>query len=240
LLLFVANGFDPDSTAPIRNPLGRQAWRETLDLIGLLGLVALVVCIGAGVFAVISRYRRSQGITRRQMQVFTTSAVTIAVGTLIGYFAYDLGWTTVAQLLLASVSLFVPLAIGMAVLKYRLYELDRIFKRTVTYSIVAAVLIGVYALAVVALQAVLGADDSLSVAASTLAAVALFNPVRHRVQAFIERHFDRTRYNASVEVEEFSSRMLQELDLDQLNADLAGVVDRTLRPHRMSVWLRAG
>ncbi|MGH8958877.1 MAG: hypothetical protein ACRDVK_09395, partial [Acidimicrobiia bacterium] len=98
----------------------------------------------------------------------------------------------------------------------------------------------VYALAVVGLQAFLGSDDSLSVAASTLAAAVLFNPVRHRVQAFVDSHFDRARYNASVVVDEFSSRLLQEVDLDQLNADLAGVVDRTLRPVRLSLWLRSG
>jgi hypothetical protein len=159
---------------------------------------------------------------------------------LIGYSAYELGLVTVAQLVLASVSLFVPLAIGMAVLRYRLYDFGRIFKRTVTYSIVAAVLVGAYALAVVSFQALLGSEDSLSVAGSTLAAAALFNPVRRRVHTFVESHFDRARYNASVVVDEFSTRMLQEVDLDQLNADLAGVVDRTLRPVGLSLWLRAG
>ena len=174
------------------------------------------------------------------MQVFAISVVALAVGTGVTFAVYEAGFVTIANLILATISLVVPLSIGMAVLKYRLYDFGRIFKRTVTYSIVAAVLIGVYALAVVALQAVLGADDSLSVAASTLAAVATFNPVRRWVHSFVERQFDRTRYNASVEVEEFSTRILQEVDLDRLNADFAGVVDRTLRPHRMSVWLRTG
>ena len=237
--LFVANGFNPDSTAPVRNPLGLPGWRDMLDLIGLIGLAAYLVCIGAGVVAVVSRYRRSHGVARRQMQVFTASAFTIAIGTLIGYSAYELGMITVAQLVLASVSLFVPLAIGMAVLRYRLYEFGRIFKRTVTFSIVAAILVAVYALAVVGLQALLGSEDSFSVAASTLAAAALFNPVRRQVQTFVESHFDRARYNASVVVDEFSTRMLQEVDLDRLNADLAGVVDRTLHPAGLSLWLRA-
>ena len=211
VLLFAANAFNPGATAPVRNPLGRLAWQDQLDFIGLIGLTVLAVCIGAGVVAVVTRFRRSQGIIRRQMQVFAASAVTIAVGTFIGYSAYELGLVTVAQLVLASVTLFVPLAIGMAVLKYRLYDFGRLFKRTATYSIVAAVLVGVYTLAVVALQALLGAEDSLSVAASTLAAAALFNPVRNRVQAFVERHFDRTRYNASVVVDEFSSRCCRKL-----------------------------
>jgi hypothetical protein len=240
VLLFVANGFSPDSTAPVRNPLGVPAWREPLDFIGLIAFAVYAGCIGAGVAAVVFRYRRSDGVARRQMQVFAASAVTIAVGALIGYSAYELGLVTVAQLVLASVSLFVPLAIGMAVLRYRLYDFGRIFKRTVTYSIVAAVLVGAYALAVVSFQALLGSEDSLSVAGSTLAAAALFNPVRRRVHTFVESHFDRARYNASVVVDEFSTRMLQEVDLDQLNADLAGVVDRTLRPVGLSLWLRAG
>lgn len=172
------------------------------------------------------------------MQVFASSAVTIAVGTAVGYSAYEIGMVTVAQLVVASVSLLVPLAIGMAVLKYRLYDLGRIFKRTVTYSIVGAVLVTVYALAVVGLQSILGSDDSLSVAASTLAAAALFNPVRTRVQVFVDSHFDRARYNASLVVEEFSVRLSQEIDVDQLNSDLAGVVDRTLRPAGLSLWIR--
>lgn len=240
VLLFVANGFSPDSTAPIRNPLGQPGWEDFLALVGLVGAVLFVASIAAGVAAVISRFRRSLGVVRRQMQVFAISVVALAVGTGVTFAVYEAGFVTIANLILATISLVVPLSIGMAVLKYRLYDFGRIFKRTVTYSIVAAVLIGVYALAVVALQAVLGADDSLSVAASTLAAVATFNPVRRWVHSFVERQFDRTRYNASVEVEEFSTRILQEVDLDRLNADFAGVVDRTLRPHRMSVWLRTG
>jgi hypothetical protein len=173
------------------------------------------------------------------MTVFTFSAIALVVGTGVTFTTYELGMVTLANLVLATVSLSVPLAIGMAVLRYRLYEFGRIFKRTVTYSIVAAVLLGVYALAVVGLQALLGSEDSLSVAGSTLAAAALFNPVRRQVQAFVESHFDRARYNASLVVDEFSTRMLQEVDLDRLNADLVGVVDRTLRPAGLSLWLKA-
>lgn len=99
-------------------------------------------------------------------------------------------------------------------------------------------LVAIYALAVIGLQTVLGADDSLSVVASTLAVAALFNPVRTRVQDFVNRHFDRSRYNASLIVEEFSARLSQLIDVNQLNADLALLVDRTLRPARLAVWLR--
>lgn len=240
ILLFIANGFNPDSTAPVLNPLGQPGWEGSLDAVGLVGLILFVVCIVAGAVAVITRFRRSRGVVRRQMMVFASSAIALALGTGVTFTIYELGLVTLANLILATVSLSIPLAIGMAVLKYRLYDFGRIFKRTATYSIVAAVLVAVYALAVVGLQSVLGPDDSLSVAASTLAAAALFNPVRNRVRGFVERHFDRTRYNASVVVDEFSSRMSHEVDLDQLNADLARVVDRTLRPNGLSLWLRAG
>jgi hypothetical protein len=240
ILLFVANAFHPTSTNPISNPLGQAGWKESLDGVGLVGIILFVLCIVAGAAAVVTRLRRSQGVARRQMLVFTYSAIALAVGTGVTFTTYELGLVTLANLILAAVSLSVPLAIGMAVLRYRLYDFGRLFKRTATYSIVAAILVGVYALAVVAFQALLSAEDSLTVAASTLAAAALFNPVRNRVQAFVERHFDRTRYNASIVVGEFSNRMLQEVDLDQLNADLAGVVDRTLRPAGFSLWLRAG
>lgn len=239
ILLFVANAFNPISTGPISNPLGQPGWEKSLDAVGLVGVILFIACIVAGAAAVITRFRRSRGIVRRQMTVFTFSAIALVVGTGVTFTTYELGMVTLANLVLATVSLSVPLAIGMAVLRYRLYEFGRIFKRTVTYSIVAAVLLGVYALAVVGLQALLGSEDSLSVAGSTLAAAALFNPVRRQVQAFVESHFDRARYDASLVVDEFSTRMLQEVDLDRLNADLVGVVDRTLRPAGLSLWLKA-
>ena len=150
----------------------------------------------------------------------------------------NLGYGAISQLVMASVSLVVPAAIGVAVLKYRLYDLDRIVKRTVTYSAIAIVLVAVYGLSVIGLQAILGADDSLSVAASTLAAAALFNPVRTRMQRLVERRFDRSRYDAALVVEAFSARISQEVDIDLLQSDLSGLVRRTLRPSDVSLWVR--
>jgi hypothetical protein len=174
------------------------------------------------------------------MQVFTLSAIFLAAGTALTFAMYEMGLANVANLVNASISLLVPLAIGMAVLRYRLYELGRIVKRTATYAAVAVALLAIYSLAVVGLQSVLGADNSFAVAASTLAAAAVFHPIRRRVQSLVEKRFDRTRYDASQIVQQFSNRMSQEVDLEQLNSDLASVIDRTLRPVRLSVWLRAG
>ena len=172
------------------------------------------------------------------MLVFVASAVLVAFGIGTSYTLYELDRPEVADLAVGLVSMTVPVAVGMAVLRYRLYDLGRIFKRTVTYTAVAVVLVGVYFVGIVALQSALGADDSLSVAASTLAAAALFSPVRSRIQSFVDRRFDRARYDAGKVVDEFSSRLSNEVDLDELHQDLAGVVHTTLRPAAVSVWVR--
>jgi hypothetical protein len=130
-----------------------------------------------------------------------------------------------------------PAAVAVAILKYRLYSIERLISRTVTYGLVAVVLAAVYLIAVVALGSQLGRDNSLSVAASTLATAAAFTPVRRRVQELVERRFDRARYDALLVVDDFSTRLRDEVDLENLVSDLADVVDRTMRPANVSLWL---
>ena len=233
-----ANALGPASTAPLRNPIGVPGYADLLDLVALIGFAVFAGCIVAAAISVVGRFRRSQGVARRQMLVFVASAGVVTLGIGASYTLYELDRPDAANLAVGFVSLTVPIAVGMAVLRYRLYDLGRIFKRTVTYTALAVVLVGVYFIGIVALQSALGADDSLSVAASTLAAAALFSPVRSRIQSFVDRRFDRARYDAGKVVDEFSSRLSNEVDLDELHQDLAGVVHTTLRPAAVSVWVR--
>jgi hypothetical protein len=129
-----------------------------------------------------------------------------------------------------------PLGMGVAILKYRLYEIDRIVSRTVAYAIVTGMLVGVYAGLVLLATRVLSVSSPVAVAASTLAAAALFTPLRRRVQRVVDRRFNRVRYDGERTVEAFAARLKDAVDLDMVRTDLAGVVGRALEPTHVSVW----
>jgi hypothetical protein len=130
----------------------------------------------------------------------------------------------------------VPLAIGIAILRYRLYDIDRIISRTLAYAIVTGLLIGIYAGLVLLATQVLGIHGAVTVAAATLAAAALFNPVRRRVQRRVDRRFNRARYDADQTVAAFAARLKDAVDLDTVRADLATVVQTALEPAHVRVW----
>jgi len=127
--------------------------------------------------------------------------------------------------------------IGVGILKYRLYDIDRIISRTLAYAIVTGLLIGVYAGLVLLATRVLSFHTPVAVAASTLAAAALFNPLRRRVQQMVDRRFNRARYDADQTAAAFSARLKDVVDLDSVRDDLAAVVQRTLEPTHVSVWI---
>ena len=126
----------------------------------------------------------------------------------------------------------------MAVLRYRLWDLDRLVSRTVTYALVTALLVVPYLLIVPATGRLAAGSGSLAVAAATLAAVALFQPLRRRVQALVDRRFNRRRYDAARTLDTFATRLRDQVDLDALNGELLAVVDQTMQPTRVSLWLR--
>jgi len=128
-------------------------------------------------------------------------------------------------------------AIGIAVLRYRLYDIDRIISRTVTYAIITSLLVGVYAGLVLLTTQVFRFHTPVAVAASTLAAAALFNPVRRRVQQMVDRRFNRARYDADQTIAAFAARLKDAVDLDSVRDDLAGVVHQALEPAHVSVWI---
>jgi hypothetical protein len=133
-----------------------------------------------------------------------------------------------------------PVSMGIAILKYRLYDIDRVISRTLAYALLTGLLIGVYAGLVLLTTRVLAVSSSVAVAASTLAAVALFTPLRRRVQRTVDRRFNRARYDADRMVAAFAARLTGAVDLDMVSADLTGVAHAALEPAHVSVWIAGG
>jgi hypothetical protein len=136
----------------------------------------------------------------------------------------------------------IPVAIGMAILRYRLYDIDRIISRSVSYALVTGVLAAVFATTAIGLSTLLGSltqGESVAVAASTLIVLGLFGPLRRRAQATVDRRFDRSLYDASVTVQAMSARLRDEVDLERLEANVLGVVVRTFHPANAGLWLRS-
>jgi hypothetical protein len=138
----------------------------------------------------------------------------------------------------AAGSYVLPVATGFAVLRYRLYEIDRIISRTVTYAVVAGLLAGLYTVIVFGLTRLLPATGDLAVAGSTLAVAGLFNPLRHRVQQLVDRRFNRSRYDAEVLIDSFSTRLRSGINLSDVLDDLRSVLARTVEPDSTMIWVR--
>jgi MFS family permease len=242
----------PDHPA-VRNPFGLEGFPW------LAGAAAAVVallpaCILAAAFSLVLRYRRSGAEVRQQIKwvAFAASFVGLAyLSTLLGalFFAPDALATEKAPLwlgLLQNVVLMsyagVPVAVGVAVLRYRLYDIDVLINRTLVYLTLTVTLALVYFASVVSLQAVLrvltGQESTLAVVTSTLAIAALFSPLRRRVQSFVDKRFYREKYDARKILEDFSAKLRDETDLAALNEGLVGVVRDTMQPAHASLWLR--
>jgi hypothetical protein len=183
------------------------------------------------------RFRRSQGVERQQMKWFVYAAALLVLLP-VGYSLPEI----VGSVLFVVVLIALPTAIGIAVLRYRLYDIDVVINRALVYGPLTATLALVYVGSVVGLQAVLrvlsGQESTLAVVASTLAIAALFNPLRGRVQAFVDRRFYRRKYDAAKTLAAFNARLREETDLETLTDDLAGVVRETMQPAHVSLWLR--
>jgi hypothetical protein len=224
-------------------------------LIGALqasAAMSLVVCLGASVVAIVLRFRRGDRVVRQQLKWFSAivglSALDFAamyggswvlpIGLrpeeveVVGSVFWNLGIISFA---------LVPIAIGVAVLRYRLYEIDRIISRTIGWAIVTGVLVGTFAVLVLGLQTVLEpftGGNTLVIAGSTLVVAALFQPLRTRVQRAVDRRFDRGRYDAERLLEALGDRLLDEVDLSAISADVLATVDAAVRPSSAGLWLR--
>jgi peptidoglycan/LPS O-acetylase OafA/YrhL len=186
----------------------------------------------AGAVSLVVRFRRSGPVERQQLKWFMYTA---AVSAPVIFVVSNL----VANPLPAFEIFFplIPAAVGVAILRYRLYDIDRIISRTLAYAIVTALLAAVYAGPVLLSTQVLGLHTPVAVAVATLAVAALFNPLRRRIQRLVDRRFNRARYDAEVTVAAFAARLKDSVDLDAVRDDLAGVVTRALEPAHVSVWI---
>ena len=220
---------NPFGLAGVENP--EDSWLGAV-LFPLLGPLVL-----AAFASLVVRFRRSRGDERQQLKWITFAAALLPLT-----FAGDLLPDTAGNLLFAVVVSFLPVAAGVAILRYRLYEIDRLINRTLVYGLLSALLAGIYA-ALVLVGGLLsgglrGQPPPWAVAGATLAVAALFQPARRRIQQVVDRRFDRRRYDAARTVDAFSGRLREELDLDALAVELLAVVERTVQPTAASLWLR--
>jgi MFS family permease len=231
---------DPPSW-PIDNPLGIQGAEDILLPVSQIASVVLTLTMLATVASLLLRLRRSQGQQRQQLKWFLFGVTCAIVGVVVGngfLYAAGGGWRAAGGVLFAAGVLALPATIAVAVLRYRLYEVDRIINRALVYGALTALLGGVYAAVVLLLGQLLGRDSSLAVAGATLAVAALVQPARRRIQDAVDRRFNRRRYDAARTVEMFSTRLRDEIDLDTLTSELLAVVEETMQPTKASLWLR--
>ena len=181
----------------------------------------------------ILRFRASRGVERQQLRWVAAGAAIAVLGVTVPL--GDLRGTWVDPLVI----LCVPVTVAVAVLRYRLWDLDRLVSRTVTYALVTALLIIPYVLVVPTASKLVEGSGSLAVAAATLTVAALFQPLRRRVQELVDRRFNRRRHDAARTVQGFAIRLRDQVDLDALNRELLAVVDQTMQPTRTSLWLRS-
>jgi hypothetical protein len=199
----------------------------------------------AAAVSVLVRFRRADGIERQQIKWLLYAVLTIILGyPLLGVVMRTLGYTSeeAGDAWTSVLCAAVPLAVGFAILRYRLYDIDRLLNRTLVYGLLTAILGGVYAAIVLVLGQLFGgigdSPPSWAVAGATLSVAALFQPARRHIQAAVDRRFNRRKYNTAKTVEAFSVRLRDEIDLDALTAELLAVVDQTIQPTRASLWLR--
>jgi hypothetical protein len=236
----------------IRNPVGLTLLEGSFlaGEGGPLLYLSLVASTVLSASSMVVRFRRAAGEERQQIKWFAFAAGFAALGWVVSSLAYanyegtESLLLVVAQLLLLLSLLGIPLAVGIAILKYRLYDIDIVINRTLVYGSLTATLLAVYFGGVATIQAVFrfltGQEQQpqLAVVVSTLAIAALFNPVRRRIQSFIDRRFYRRKYDAAKTLETFSAKLRDETNLEALNNELVGVVRETMQPAHVSLWLR--
>jgi hypothetical protein len=219
----------------LSHPTGAAAWWAVVEAVYL---PVLAICWLGSVASQVLSYRRSSGERRQQLKWLASgSALAAAAIPLAAILSGRHGIPGVAGDIAATALLGLPVCMGVAILKYRLFDIDRIISRTLAYAIVTGLLLGVYMGIVLLATHVVSITTPVAVAASTLAAAALFNPLRRRVQRMVDRRFNRARYDADKTVAAFTARLKDAVDLEAVRDDLASVVQKALEPAHTSVWL---
>jgi hypothetical protein len=226
----------------IRNPLGIEGLPNAYKLVQALMLILLAV----SVVSLLMRRMYARGVERQQTKWFTYTSAVAASGAILDYIISEplelvwLGWLGHALVLVGLAG--IPIAMGLAITRYRLYEIDTLINRTLVYGLLTATLVALYFGGIVVLQSLfvvlIGEKSTLAVVASTLVIAALFTPFRRQIQSVVDRRFYRRKYDARKTLEAFSAQLRDETDLEALSRDLVGVVRETIQPAHVSLWLR--
>jgi hypothetical protein len=241
-----ATGPWPAGMFPEPNPLLITVGGGTLDLVSVLGALIAVLVAVLSISSLVIRFRRATAVERAQLKWFAAMVAVSVPAFLVGVALYGSSGVAAIVANVADVIAFggfalLPVAIGIAVLRYRLYEIDRLISRTVGWAVLTVILGTAFVGLVLGLQTVLApftGSNELAVAGSTLLVFSLFQPVRRRVQGIVDRRFNRSRYDAQAAVNAFSARLRDEVDLGTLQGSLLTLVEATLEPTTAFLWLR--
>jgi hypothetical protein len=247
-LLVLAGTLRPGSYsepfARVSNPFGVRGTRGAMDSVDVAGWVLVIAGIGLAAAAMVVRLRRAAGVERQQLKLVLavgSAAAAAAALLMTTWVIWPSGGLQTRMAVLGICLATVPAAAGVAILRHRLYDLDLVVKRTLVYGIATIALAALYFAIVLLLQQVFSSfagGSDLAVAGSTLAVAALFRPVRNRIQALVDRRFFRRKYDTQRTLEDFSARLREEVHLDALHTELLAVVDETMKPSGVSLWLR--
>jgi hypothetical protein len=221
----------------VANPLATPAADRLLGVANV-ALAVSIMAIPMGAWSLVVRFHRARGVERQQLRWLALAAALVAAGAVVITVLLVVGAEAPVGWVFGICLALLPLATAAAILRYRLYDLDRIISRTLAYTILTVLLGLGYAAVILGLGRLLSRSSSLVVAAATLAVAALFQPARRRIQSLVDRRFNRRRYDAARTIEAFSARLRDEVDLDTLSGELLTVVDQTMQPTRASLWLR--
>jgi hypothetical protein len=222
----------------VDSPLDLPALDGGLRIVYQVAFAVIITAFVAAAWSLVGRFRHARGIERQQLRWVALATALVALLAVVNLAALALAAYGLAPLVGGLNPPILAAGIGAAILGYRLYDLDRIISRTLAYGLLTLLLGGGYALVVLGLGQLLGRDSPLVVAAATLAVALVFHPARRRVQAVVDRRFNRRRHDAAQTIDAFGARLRDQVDLTTLTAELLAVVDQTMQPTRASLWLR--
>jgi hypothetical protein len=237
--LALASGpLDPRYQLAVGGPLDFRGQGGVLLVVNQLALAFTTVAVVVAAGSLVVRFNSTRGVERQQLHWVALAAALVVVAAVVALAGVAVGATAVVTWALVACMTVVPLTLGAAILRYRLYDLDRIMSRTLAYGLLTLLLGGGYALVVLGLGQLLGQQSPLVVAGATLAVAALFQPTRRRIQQAVDRRFNRRRHDAARTIEAFAARLRDQVDLDALQGELLTVVDQTMQPTQAWLWLR--